>query len=509
MDRPTASASTLDVNPATVGVSEAASVAASLGAPGGWFGPDGSGVGVAVLDSGAALMPDIALRIAAFKDFVGSYSFLPYDDYGHGTHVAGIVAGSGLMSSSLIATRTYRGIAPGSSLIIGKVLDGQGRGTVSNAIAGIDWCIAHKAQYNIRVINLSLGSAVLESYKTDPLCQAAEKAVAAGIVVVVAAGNNQLYGSICSPGNDPAVITVGAVGTNGTAAHVDDSIAWYSSRGPSLFDASLKPDIVAPGTQVVSVRAPGSWIDVNHPETNVATSAYLAFPLGPTAYTRLTGTSMAAPAVAGAAAVLLQVNPLLTPSGVKAALMLSAGMLSGTDLLTGSAGIFDPFTQGAGELDLPGAVELAYRIRPVVGISGSPSMASTIGGRTFSWSLATLPGLWSLSGSPATLLNGGAATWASALWSGAWSDALIWGGPVSFSLQNGVVYAGNLTWGGGNRVPDGGTAWASNLTWGGGSRVNPNPYTDATNMTWGGGSVNRVQDPTGGLNLTWGGGGPN
>ena len=150
----------------------------------------GQGVTVAVVDSGISPVDDIKKRLIGFKDCVNGLTSA-YDDDGHGTHVAGIVAGDGTDSSSALATKKYKGIAPGASLVGVKVLDGQGNGSASSVIAGLNWCIANQKTYKIRVINLSVSGPVTESYRLDPVCQAAEKAVQAGmIVVVVSAGNH-------------------------------------------------------------------------------------------------------------------------------------------------------------------------------------------------------------------------------------------------------------------------------------------------------------------------------
>ena len=203
------------------------------------LGVDGSGVGVAIVDSGVTSWHDDlgSQRVVHFADFV-DFQPVPYDDYGHGTHVAGIIAGNGYDSNG-----ARRGIAPGANLVVLKVLDGDGNGYISNVIAALDYAIAHRAQFNIRVVNLSVAAGVYESYNTDPLTLAARRAVEAGVVVVTAAGNfgrnakgQAQNGGMTAPGNAPWVLTVGATSHNGTAARADDSVAPFSSRGPSRFD---------------------------------------------------------------------------------------------------------------------------------------------------------------------------------------------------------------------------------------------------------------------------------
>jgi serine protease AprX len=262
----------------------------------------GANIGIAVIDSGTSSTADFGKRLAYSQSFVTE----PADErYGHGSHVAGIATGAG---------GTYKGVAMNAKIISLRVLNDQGTGTDSSVIAAIDRAIALKSQYKIRVINLSLGRAVQESYTLDPLCQAVERAWKAGIVVVVAAGNfgryeaTAGYATIGSPGIDPFVITVGGMKSMQTLGRGDDKIASYSSKGPTLIDHIIKPDLVAPGNIVVSVSAKGtSVLDAAIPQNKVGAD-----------YLILSGTSMAAPVVSGAAALLLEKTPSLTPNQVKA-----------------------------------------------------------------------------------------------------------------------------------------------------------------------------------------------
>src|SRR5262245_39681011 len=231
----------------------------------------GAGIGVAVIDSGIAswhddltnnsskIYPYGNQRVSKFVDFVNGRT-QPYDDNGHGTHVSGIIAGNGYDSKGEKA-----GIAPGASLVSLKVLDRSGRGTISNIIAARGWVAANGKTYNVRVVNMSVGAGVYESYWTDPLTLAAKAVTDKGITVVAAAGNLGKnaqgllqFGAITAPGNAPWVLTVGAPSTNGTLTRYDDSMAGYSSSGPTAFDFLSKPDISAPGTGTVSLAAPGS-----------------------------------------------------------------------------------------------------------------------------------------------------------------------------------------------------------------------------------------------------------
>jgi serine protease AprX len=328
-------------------------VAATVGAR--WvqesLGVDGSGIGVATIDSGvSAAHDDLApQRIAHFADFVNALPS-PYDDYGHGTHVAGIIAGNGYDSGG-----AKKGLAPGATLVVLKALDATGSGYISNVISAVDYAIANRAAYNIRVINLSVAAGVYESYTTDPLTLAARRAVDAGIVVVAAAGNfgltpqgNAQYSGITAPGNAPWVLTVGASNDMGTPDRSDDVVAPFSSRGPSAVDGADKPDLVAPGVNLESTTDPGSALYATHPNARIWGSVRTASP----PYLSLSGTSMAAPVVTGTVALMLQANPALSPGEVKAILRSTAQR----------SDKFDAATQGAGFLDARAAVELARRI---------------------------------------------------------------------------------------------------------------------------------------------------
>src|SRR3989454_10897541 len=338
-DRPLSGASTLDYTPETVN------------APVAWntYGLDGTGIGVALIDSGIYPViatsttisnPDLIwvnLVTSAYGPrLLYSQSFVPgttdtSDYYGHGTHVAGIVSGAGWNSYGNHYTHMFKGIAPNANLINLRALDQNGAGTDSSVIAAIQAAISLKSTYNIRVLNLSLGRQVYESYKLDPLCQAVEAAWNAGIVVVVAAGNEGRndrantdgYGTIAAPGNDPYVISVGAMKTNRTYSTTDDTIASYSSKGPTAYDYVVKPDLVAPGNRVVSDENMAGTLPTGYAQGKVAIKYYKN--TGQRGYSNqyytLSGTSMATPVVSGAVALLLQQNPNLTPDQLKARLM--------------------------------------------------------------------------------------------------------------------------------------------------------------------------------------------
>ncbi len=334
------------------------------------YGYDGAGVGVAIIDSGitgwhddlsySGNNPGVKVvngqRVTKFVDFVNGQA-KAYDDNGHGTHVAGIIAGNGHDSLGVRA-----GMAPAADLISLKVLDAKGGGYISNVIAALDWVAANRVQYNIRVVNLSIGAPVTESYTTDPLTLAAKRVVDAGVVVVTAAGNlgknaktgKLQYGAITAPGNAPWVLTVGAYSHEGTVSRADDQMASFSSRGPSAVDYGAKPDVVATGVGITSLSVPGSTLfNLNAQYLVSGVLNTLNGLLGGSQssskpYLALSGTSMASPVVAGTVALMMQANPKLTPNLAKAIIEYTAQNYG-----------YDPLTQGAGFLNAKGAVDIA------------------------------------------------------------------------------------------------------------------------------------------------------
>jgi serine protease AprX len=307
-----------------------------VGAPDAWrqLGVTGKGIGVAILDSGIAPHPDLAGRIVASVDLTsgrsGATLVPPADPGGHGTHVAGLVAGDGTASGG-----AYTGVAPGANLIDVRVISASGSTTISTLIGGMQWILAHRSEYNIRVVNLSAGAPVTVSYTEDPLATAVEVLVFSGLAVVVSAGNDgPKASSITTPGSDPYVITVGAIDDNGTATTADDALASWSSRGPTAIDRLAKPDVAAPGRKIVSLRSPGSTLDLGLPDRLVAGLD----PLAP-AYFRLSGTSMAAPIVTGVVALMLERSPALTPAQVKSRLMGTATPLAYGSVDTTGSGL--------------------------------------------------------------------------------------------------------------------------------------------------------------------------
>jgi len=288
----------------------------------------GSGIGVAVIDSGLEQSSEFDTRLTAFFDFTkGDIRTTAYDDYGHGTHIAGTIGGSGALSYN----RDYRGLAPKVKFTIFKVLDKNGAGWTSDVIRAIDFAVANRAALGIDIINLSLGHPIYEPAATDPLVQAVERASRAGVIVVAAAGNYGKnpktgevgYAGITSPGNAPSAITAGALRIEDTVSRSDDSIPDYSSRGPTWYDGFAKPDFVAPGHNIIAVAAKQGTLYKTYPQLKADNSNYM----------RLSGTSMATAVTTGVIAQMLEANrytnnypyhPSLTPNAVKAMLQYSA-----------------------------------------------------------------------------------------------------------------------------------------------------------------------------------------
>jgi len=296
----------------------------------------GQGVTVAVIDSGIAPHFDsqtglLSDRVLERVNFVSGETSVD-DTNGHGSHIAGTIAGNGAKSGG-----AYVGIAPNANLVDVRVTDDQGRGNMSDVVAGIQWVYQNRNAYNIRVANLSLNSTVAESYHVSPLNAALEILWFNGVTVVVSAGNNgsTAGGVIYPPANDPFVITVGAADDRGTVAIGDDQIPSFSAYGTTV-DGFAKPDLVAPGRNIVSLLASDdSNLVLEHPTNEVAASTGAA-------YFRMSGTSMASAVAAGAVALLLQDEPNLTPDQVKYRLKATANKSwSGYNAQKAGAGYLD------------------------------------------------------------------------------------------------------------------------------------------------------------------------
>jgi len=429
-----------------------ATVGADVVRSSGW---DGTGVTVAVIDSGISDHPDLHDSATGVSRVVYSQSFVPgtdtNDEYGHGTHVAGILAGNASQSGGLGAAHAIYGVAPHVNLVNLKVLDGNGSGQDSYVIAAIERAIALQSTYNIQVINLSLGRPVFESYQQDPLCQAVEAAWKAGIVVVVAAGNmgrdNEFgthgYGLIAAPGNDPYVLTVGAMNAMGTPSKSDDIITSYSSKGPSAVDHVVKPDLVAPGNRVASLLSSGSRLDQEFPGNELPPVVYGA-PLNATRYYFvLSGTSMATPVVSGAAALLLQSDPGESPDEIKARLIKTAdkSFPALTQLMVGGVLTtyqYDVFTVGAGYLDIPAALADNDAVN---GTALSPTAALDSNGNALL--IADPSSVWSNS-----VIWGSSVVWGNCLVAGSsviWGNSVVWGNSTTNGYS--VVWGNSVIWG--------------------------------------------------------------
>lgn len=274
----------------------------------------GKDVVICVIDTGIDQHPDLKDKIIGFQDFVNGRTEA-YDDQGHGTHCSGITAGSGKSSEG-----KYKGAAPDASLVGVKVLDKNGSGSFSDVIKGIQWAVENKEKYNIDVISMSLGGPISQPAAKDPVAQAVEAAVAAGIITCVAAGNSGPgKETVSTPANAENVITVGALDDKGTVDRADDKIAYFSSRGPTKYDKLIKPDIVTPGVNITSTQA------------------------GSGGYVSMSGTSMATPLAAGVMALAVQAKPGITPAEAKSLAMSSADKLADPNI--------DENTQGKGVLD--------------------------------------------------------------------------------------------------------------------------------------------------------------
>jgi serine protease AprX len=466
----------------------------------------GAGVGVALIDSGIDFgHAALANRVVYTKDFTGGNGS---DTYGHGTHVGALILGQAGQTAD---TRDYQGVAPGARLINLRVLDGTGAGRASDVIAAIDWAIDNRNAYNIRVINLSLGAPVVQSYKDDPLCEAVERAVAAGIVVVAAAGNHGvttdgrlIFGAITSPGNDPSALTVGAVDMHGTAQRSDDTVALYSSKGPTLYDLVIKPDLVAPGSRLVSAEAAGSYLSTAFPERHVAGA-------GANAYMALSGTSMAAGVASGSVALLLDEKPKLTPGEVKLALQLTSSPITGEGLLT----------QGAGDLNVLAAISFTHTPRPASRVttiagesvrqSGLAFLGSGVGAAsvravnndTIVWGGATLHGNTVALGNSETIVWGSANTivWGIATDTIVWGsvDTIVWGSANTIvwgsSKQSVQAGASTIIWGSVDTIIWGSNADNNTIIWG----------SAADTIVWGSAADTIVWGGSASDTIIWGG----
>lgn len=296
----------------------------------------GRGVTVALIDTGVTEVADLAGRVVAVTDDMTgrttpcqNMSGEPNcdDSFGHGTFIAGIIAGNGALSGG-----AYKGVAPEANILSVKIAGRSGSADVSGVLAAIQWVVGMRDRYGIKVLNLSLGTDSTQSYRVDPLNYAVEKAWFAGITVVVSASNRGPDPrTIAKPGDDPFVITVGAVDDRGTNGTNDDSLPNFTSRGPTAADGIAKPDVTAPGAHVVSLRAPGSAVDTQFP--NYVDGHYR----------KASGTSFSAGVVSGAAALVSEANPAATPDRIKHMLSSTARKVASSDAMAVGAGEVDAY----------------------------------------------------------------------------------------------------------------------------------------------------------------------
>jgi len=449
----------------------------SIGADQVWAGSDdlpaltGEGIAVAVIDSGIDTRhAALRRRVLVTRDFTGGDGM---DRFGHGTHVAAIIAGR---SGRTAETREQRGIAPGAYLLNLRVLGDDGSGSASDVIEAIDWTIEHRHEYNVRIINLSLGAPVMQPYRDDPLCEAVERAVRAGLVVVVAAGNygrtaegKDVMGGIATPGNSPFAITVGALDTHGTAKRSDDTLAPYSAKGPTRFDLNLKPDVVAPGTRVVSAEAADSYLARTYAVRHVAGT-------GANAYIQLSGTSMAAGVVSGGVALLLEQRPHLKPFDARAILEVTSTFMPEVGVVGA----------GAGSVNLIAAVGFAAKPSTTVRsiIANEAAVASGI--------LITNRDEHLLSGAIARRYNKGSASRTLRALSG---DSIVWGASGGDSIVWGAGAGDSIVWGASGDSIVWGTGGGDSIVWGAGS---------GDSIVWGASGDSIVWGTSAGDSIVWG-----
>ena len=442
----------------------------------------GQGVDVALIDSGVApveglLTPGKVINGPDLSFESQDPNTHHLDTSGHGTHMAGIIAGqdSGLSRVDYRDKHSFVGMAPESRLVNVKVANSQGATDVSQVLAAIDWVVQHRNDngMNIRVLNLSFGTDGTQSYLVDPLTYAAEVAWRKGIVVVVAAGNSQFGTSaLNNPAYDPYVLAVGANDTMGTYGAGDDEIPMWSARG----DGMRNPDVVAPGKSVISLRNPGSNIDLSHPEGRVGDRFFKG-----------TGTSQAAAVVSGAAALIISQRPGITPDGVKALLTATATPLPKGDQVAQGSGTVDlrtalrtptpsspqtwPLATGNGSLEAargsahvidPNGVAITGEV-DILGNSWSGNSWSGNSWSGNSWS----GGLWngnSWSGNSWSGNSWSGNSWSGVSWSSSWSGNSWSGSSWSGNSWSGNSWSGN-SWSGNSWS---GVSWSGN-SWSGSS----------------------------------------
>jgi hypothetical protein len=432
----------------------------------------GEGVDVALIDSGLVPVegftaPGKVVDGADLSFESQSEDRRHLDTFGHGTHMGGIIASARLGAGSEEPTYTP-GVAPGARLVSIKVADANGVTDVSQVIAAIDWVVQHRRDngMDIRILNLSFGTDGVQNYVLDPLTYAAEVAWRSGIVVVVSAGNAG-YGSakLNNPAYDPYVIAVGAMDTNGTGIRTDDSVPSFSSCGNTV----RRPDLVAPGKSIISLRDPGSRIDVESPGARVGEKFFKG-----------SGTSQAAAVVSGAVALILDRRPSLTPDQVKFLLMTTATPIPGAD----------ENCQGAGTINLRGVYDAPTPLAvqswtPATGLGSLEAARGSLhvtdgttelSGEKDIFGSLWVPGTWAAQCLAGTSWTGGTwngNAWTDSAWTGMSWSGMSWGGMSWGGMSWGGMSWSGMSWGG---MSWGGMSW-SGMAWGGMSW---------SGMSWGG-----------------------
>jgi hypothetical protein len=450
----------------------------------------GWGVTVAVIDSGllpmrtppgwtsadsatGTLSLEYAGRCLVYRDFLprtaangnsGTAAGNSIDQNGHGTHVISTIADNRWARLSALLPPSPIGVAPQVNLLVARALDKTGAGTYAQVIAAIDWIVANKARYNVRVLNLSLYAPIAGPYWADPLNQAVMRAWQAGIAVVAAAGNSGPgAGTITVPGNVPYVVTVGAVKSGRYTTSGYDELAFYSSRGPTE-SAFVKPDVLVPASRTIAPLPAGALLTSQMPAARLLAAAQVDYGVSQTRdnqsyYYQLSGTSMAAAEVSGIVALMLQAHPQLTNDEVKYRLMATAR--TAIDGTTGDP-LYSVWEQGAGWVNAPRAIFAAPPGRANTGLDINLDLTST----THYWGYTTwdpATGMFGLADG-ATARGGGTTAWAggTTAWAG---TTMAWAGGTTAWAGGTTAWAGTtMAWAGGT------TAWAGNLAlWAGGT----------------------------------------
>jgi serine protease AprX len=412
----------------------------------------GKGVTIAVLDTGlwTGGNDNFKPRVLASVDMVsGGTQPVTSDPYGHGTHISSIAAGGAVSQLG-----TYFGIAPQANLVIVRAFDGQGEGSYVNVIAGLNWIVANRQKYNIRVLNLSFGAAPQSYYWNDPLNQAVMAAWQAGIVVVVSAGNEGPQPmTIGVPGNVPYVITTGAMTDNFTPYNpTDDRLASFSSTGPT-FEGFVKPEIVSPGGHMVGSMWYQSYLANIDPGSMTPTESLFT----------MSGTSQAAAVTSGVVALMLQANPSLTPDTVKCRLVATAQpAVAASGVLA-----YSVFQQGAGLIDAQAAIESTATGCANQGLNIAADLAGTqhfggpanqdANGNYYIMDMAASTWGAALSGDGYTWTKG--YTWSQGY---TWTKGYTWS--QGYTWTKSYPWSQNAAWSQGNTWSDGYT-WTRSVPW--------------------------------------------